>query len=76
MRGEGDDKGVANAMNESSAGIDTAPQDLDPKIRDRLGEITSPEYVDPARKNLTALDWLVFVGFLLVCAVGAVLWGY
>jgi hypothetical protein len=63
-------------MNESSAGTDTAPQDLDPKIRTRLHEITRPEYVDPARKDLTALDWVAFLGFLLVCAVGAVLWGY
>ncbi len=63
-------------MNEPSAGSETVAQDLDPKIRARLDEITSPEYVDPARKNLTALDWLVFVGFLVACAVGFTVWGY
>jgi len=45
------------------------------RIQRRLDEITDPGYEDPARKDLGALDWLLFVGFLLACAVGAVLWG-
>jgi len=46
------------------------------EIERRLAEITAPDYVDPARKNFTAGDWLVFAGFLAVCAVGFTVWGY
>jgi hypothetical protein len=52
----------------------------DPEVRAdisrRLAEITAPDYVDPARKNLTAGDWIAFAGFLAVCAVGFTVWGY
>jgi hypothetical protein len=51
-------------------------QGVDPTIRARLAEITEPEYHDPARKDLTGLDWLLFIGFFVVCAVGFVWWGY
>jgi len=63
-------------MNEPSAATDAARDGIDPKIRARLEEIASPEYEDPARRDLTGLDWLVFLGFLVACAVGFTLWGY
>ncbi len=50
-------------------------RELHDRIQRRLDELTDPGYEDPARKDLGALDWLLFVGFLLACAVGAVLWG-
>jgi hypothetical protein len=63
-------------MNETSGGTGGAEHDVAARIQHRLDEIASPDYRDPARANLTGLDWLVFFGFFLVCAVGAVLWGY
>jgi hypothetical protein len=63
-------------MNESSGGNGGAGNDVAARIQTRLDEIARPDYDDPARTDLTGLDWLVFFGFLLVCAVGAVLWGY
>jgi hypothetical protein len=46
------------------------------EIGRRLAEITAPGYDDPARKNLTTVDWLAFAGFLAVCAVAFTVWGY
>lgn len=63
-------------MNETSEWMDGTVRDIDPKIRARLAEIASPDYQDPARTNLTGLDWLIFLGFLVVCAVGFTVWGY
>lgn len=63
-------------MNETSEWMDGTMRDIDPKIRARLDEIASPDYQDPARRNLTGLDWLIFLGFLVACAVGFVVWGY
>lgn len=52
----------------------------DPEVRAeierRLAVITAPDYADPARKNFTAADWLLFAGFLAVCAAGFTVWGY
>lgn len=52
----------------------------DPEVRAeiarRLGAVTAPDYEDPARKDFTRADWLVFGGFLAVCAVAFTLWGY
>ena len=50
-------------------------RELHDRIQRRLDELTDPGYEDPARTDLGALDWLLFVGFLLACAIGAVLWG-
>lgn len=63
-------------MNRTSEELEDYPGELGPKIKARVDEITSPEYDDPARRNLTGLDWLLFLGFLIVCAVGATVWGY
>lgn len=63
-------------MNETSAGSGAGQHGIDPKIAARLDEITSPDYVDPARTNLSALDWVVFFGFLIICCVGFTVWGY
>jgi hypothetical protein len=46
------------------------------EIARRLAVITAPDYEDPARKNFTAGDWIVFAGFLAVCAIGFTVWGY
>jgi len=52
----------------------------DPEVRAeierRLAVITAPDYVDPARNSFTAADWLLFAGFLAVCAAGFAVWGY
>ena len=52
----------------------------DPEVRaeieQRLAEIAAPDYVDPARKNFTAADWILLAGFLAVCAAGFTVWGY
>lgn len=56
-------------MNETSGGTGGEPLGLEARIQARLDEITSPDYVDPARRDLTGLDWLVFLGFLIVCSV-------
>lgn len=63
-------------MNDTSGQRDESPGEIGPKIQARLDEITRPAYVDPAHTNLTGLDWLLFLGFLIVCAVGATAWGY
>jgi len=46
------------------------------EIGRRLAKITAPDYVDPARKNFTTIDWVAFAGFL-ADRYGArrVLWG-
>ncbi len=52
----------------------------DPEVRAdisrRLAEITAPDYVDPARKDFTPVDWIALAGFLAVCAVAFTVWGY
>ncbi len=63
-------------MEGMSGGSESARHDIDPKIRARLEEIASPDYEDPARRDLTGLDWLLFLGFLAACAVGFTVWGY
>jgi hypothetical protein len=50
-------------------------REFDDQLRKRLDVITDPGYTDPAREDLGAVDWVLFVGFLLACAVGAVIWG-
>ncbi len=45
-------------------------------ILQRLREVTAPDYVDPARKDLTGLDWFALVGFMAACAVIFTVWGY
>jgi hypothetical protein len=63
-------------MNRTAEEMDEFPGEVGPKIQTRLEEITRPDYVDPARTNLTGLDWVLFLGFLIVCAVGFTIWGY
>jgi hypothetical protein len=63
-------------MNRTAEEMDEFPGEAGPKIQARLDEIARPDYADPARKNLTGLDWLLFLGFLVVCAVGFTVWGY
>jgi len=58
-------------MSEHSTG-----PDIDPVLKARLIEITDPTYSDPARKDFTGVDWLAFIGFFVVCAVGFIVWGY
>lgn len=65
-----------NLTGSEGSGGAPAGRQVATKIDARLAEITDPAYTDPARKNLTGLDWLVFVGFFLVCAIGFVAWGY
>jgi len=50
--------------------------EMQAEISRRLAEITAPDYVDPARKNFTSGDWIVFAGFLAACAVAFTVWGY
>jgi hypothetical protein len=50
--------------------------DVTAAIQARLDEITSPGYEDPARRNLSGLEWLLFSLFVLACVGGAALWGY
>ena len=45
-------------------------------ILQRLKQVTAPDYVDPARKDLTGLDWFALVGFMAACAVIFTVWGY
>jgi hypothetical protein len=61
-------------MNETSGGTGGGQLDVDARIQARLDEITSPDYVDPARRDLTGLDWLVFLGFLIGCSVVFGIW--
>lgn len=63
-------------MNVTSGGLDEAQREIEPKIQARLAEITSPDYHDPARRDLTALDWVALIGFLAACAVSFTIWGY
>lgn len=46
------------------------------EIARRLAQITAPDYVDPARKDLTSVDWIALAGFLAVCAIAFTVWGY
>jgi hypothetical protein len=76
-------KGVRMSTTSDSVGGSTAGDHGfrgDPEVRaeieQRLAEIAAPDYVDPARKNFTAGDWLLFAGFLAVCAAGFTVWGY
>jgi hypothetical protein len=50
--------------------------DVTATIQTRLDEIMAPDYADPARRDLSGLDWLLFSIFVLTCAGGAALWGY
>ncbi len=63
-------------MNTPSGGLDEAQREIEPKIQARLAEIASPDYEDPARRDLSALDWAAIIGFLAACAVGFTIWGY
>jgi hypothetical protein len=63
-------------MDETSGRLQEAQREIGPKIQARLADITSPDYEDPARRDLTALDWFALVGFLAACAVGFTIWGY
>lgn len=64
-------------------GVDAAPghadssgASFDAELKARLAEIEAPGYSDPARANLTGLDWLSIVAFIAVVSVGFVVWGY
>ena len=59
----------------STTSARTDPE-LHAEIEKRLAEVTAADYEDPARRNFTALDWIAFIGFFVVCAVGFVIWGY
>jgi hypothetical protein len=63
-------------MNSQSGDTDEIQREIAPKIQARVAEITSPDYVDPARTDLTGLDWVALIGFLALCAVGFTVWGY
>ena len=59
-------------INRESDGMD----ELHAEIERRLDEVTAPDYEDPARKDLTVVDWVTLAGFLAACAIGFTVWGY
>lgn len=60
----------------STAAHDRYREEVAARIRMRLDEVMREDDVDPARHDLTGLDWLAIVGFLAICSVVAVVWGY
>jgi hypothetical protein len=68
---------VGGELNAASAvRHDDASDELHAAIQARLAEITAPDYEDPAKRDFTRWDWIVFVGFLAACAIGFTIWGY
>jgi hypothetical protein len=68
--------GSSSSMNQAPSATHGASKDLTDRIQTRLDEITTPDYEDPARRDLDGLDWSLFLAFVLGCAAGALLWGY
>ena len=57
------------------SGIEGDPE-VRAEIERRLDVIAAPDYVDPARRDFTTVDWLAFAGFLAVCGIAFTVWGY
>lgn len=57
-------------------GVGSESDPVTTEIRRRLGLITHPDYRDPARRDLTRLDWGVLVAFLAVTGLVALFWGF
>lgn len=55
------------------AQVNTPPVDADEELNRRLDVIEDPSYLDPAQRDLSALDYLLLVA-INVALVGAMLW--
>ncbi|MBN2566061.1 MAG: hypothetical protein JXB46_10165 [Candidatus Eisenbacteria bacterium] len=69
---QGESATLRQRSGRQSDGID----ELHAEIERRLDEVTAADYEDPARKDLTVLDWVTLAGFLAACAIGFTIWGY
>jgi len=61
---------------DTAAARDRYHEEVAARIRVRLDEVMREDDVDPARRGLTAWDWLAIIGFFVLCSVVAVAWGY
>lgn len=48
----------------------------EPDLEARIAELDRPDYDDPARRDLTALDWVALIGFIVAVCVVSLAWGY